>query len=509
MYALNNKQLSYHAENAKSLNEECGVFGIFNHENASTITYFGLHTLQHRGQEGAGIVVSDESCLTGYRGEGLLSEVFKNDAILKQLKGQHAIGHVRYATCGSSGVHNVQPFLFHFYDMSIGVCHNGNLVNATTLRRELEEQGAVFHSSSDSEIILHLIRTSKQKTFEEKFTESLNKIKGGFTYLVLTKDALYGAVDPNSLRPLAIGKTKQGAYILSSETCAIDAVGGEFVRNVKAGEYVVVTKSGYRIGKYTQQTTVAISSMEYVYFARPDSNFAGVNVHAARKRSGKILARESQVPEDADMVIGVPNSSLSAASGFAEASGLPYEMGLVKNQYVARTFIQPTQELRDQGVRMKLSAVKSIVQGKSIVLVDDSIVRGTTSKRIVQLLKEAGAKAVHVRIASPEFLFPIFYGIDVSNSAELISAHKTPQEICHYIGADSLEFLSVDGLIASIGLQFDAPYKGLCVESFTGDYPAGLYDYEEKFLSQLTQRQKDYLNTHPQYFDKNGLKKEN
>lgn len=487
----------------RSLNEECGVFGVWNHPNANQVTYFGLHSLQHRGQEGAGIVVSNGERLKGHRDEGLIAEVFKDTTKLEALTGNAAIGHVRYATCGSSGVHNVQPFLFHFHDMSVGICHNGNLVNATSLRRKLEEEGAIFHSSSDTEVMMHLIRKSKAASFEEKFKESLNIIKGGFTYLVLTKDALYGAVDPNSLRPLAVGQMKNGAYILSSETCAFHVVGAKHIKNVKAGEYVVITQEGIRTEKYTTNTTVAISAMEYVYFARPDSNIAGVNVHTSRKKAGRLLAKENPAPQ-ADMVIGVPNSSLSAATGYAEESGLPYEMGLIKNQYVARTFIQPTQELRDQGVRMKLSAVEDIVRGKSVVMVDDSIVRGTTSKRIVQILKEAGAREVHVRIASPEFLFPIFYGIDVSNSAELISAHKNRYEVCEYIGADSLAFLSVDGLIDAIGLQFDVPYKGLCMECFTGDYPAGLYDYEARYLAGLTPIQKDYLATHQQYFNREG-----
>lgn len=350
---------------------------------------------------------------------------------------------------------------------------------------------------------MHLIRRSKAPTFEDALQESLRKIKGGFTFALLTKDALYGAVDPNAIRPLVVGKMKTGAYIIASETCAIDVLGAEFVQDIHAGEYVVINDEGIRVESYTRHTTTAISAMEYIYFARPDSTIAGKNVHAIRKQSGKQLAQESPA-DNADMVIGVPNSSLSAASGYAEESGLPYEMGLVKNQYVARTFIQPTQELREQGVRVKLSAVKDIVHNKNIVLVDDSIVRGTTSKRIVQMLKDAGANEVHVRIASPEFMFPSFYGIDVSTTAELISANKSPQEISEHIGSDSLAYLTVDGLIQSIGLNEDAPYSGLCVESFTGDYPAGLYDYESDYLEHLSERQKEYLANHTQYFDKEG-----
>lgn len=485
------------------LNEECGVFGVWQHESAAQLTYYGLHSLQHRGQEGAGIVVSNGKRLKGHRDLGLLSEVFASPNHLDALSGQHAIGHVRYATEGSNSLHNIQPFLFHFYDRSVAICHNGNLVNARSLRRELEINGAVFHSTSDTEVIMHLIRRSQASTFEEALKEGLRQVKGGFTYLVMTNEALYGAVDPNGIRPLILGKFRQGGYVLASETCAIDVVGAEFVCDICAGEYVVIDKNGYRIERYADSVTPAVSAMEYVYFARPDSTIAGINVHAARKQSGKQLAKEAPAPE-ADMVIGVPNSSLSAASGYAEYSGLPYEMGLVKNQYVGRTFIQPAQALREQGVRMKLSAVRDIVKGKKIVLVDDSIVRGTTSKRIVRLLKDAGAAEVHVRIASPEFLFPCFYGIDVSQSAELISAHKTCEEVCAYIDADSLAFLSLEGLIQSIGLNEDAPYSGLCVESFTGDYPAGLYDYEQNYLANLTPIQQTYLATHPQFFNKEG-----
>ena len=476
----------------RGLNEECGVFGIWGHPEASNVTYFGLHSLQHRGQEGGGVVSNDKQVLRGHRDLGLISEVFRDKKKLENLLGSSAIGHVRYATSGSNNIQNIQPFLFHFYDMSVGICHNGNLINAKTLRRELEQDGAIFHSSSDTEVLIHLIRRSKEQGFKAQLKDALCKIKGGFTYLVLTKDTMYGAVDPNSLRPLAIGKMKNGAYVAASETCAIDVVGAEFVCNVGAGELVIIDDKGIRIEKYTEDTKVAIAAMEYVYFARPDSNIAGVNVHTARKRTGRRLAIEQPAP-DADMVIGVPNSSLSAASGYAEESGLPYEMGLIKNQYVARTFIQPTQELREQGVRMKLSAVKGVVSGKSIVLVDDSIVRGTTSKRIVQLLKEAGAREVHVRISSPPLIFPSFYGIDISTTEELIAANKTQDEICEIIGADSLGYLSEEGLIESIGLDYDAPYTGLCMDCFNGDYSAGLYDYEEDYLKSMTDIQKKFL----------------
>lgn len=475
----------------RSINEECGVFGVYNHDEASTLTYFGLHSLQHRGQEGAGIVVSDGQTLNGHRDLGLIAEVFKDKSKLDKLKGNSAIGHVRYATEGSNSIQNVQPFLFKFYDMDLAICHNGHIINARSLRVELEKQGAIFHSTSDTEVLVHLIRRSQEVSFEAKLKDALRQVKGGFTYLILTKDALYGAVDPNAFRPLCVGKTSNGSYILASETCAIDTVGGEFVCDIMAGELVKINDEGMRIEKYTEDTRVSIAAMEYIYFARPDSNIAGINVHTARKNTGRTLAKEQSV--DADIVIGVPNSSLSAASGYAEESGLPYEMGLIKNQYIARTFIQPTQVLREQGVRMKLSAVKGVVKGKRVVMVDDSIVRGTTCERIVRLLKNAGAKEVHVRIASPQFMFPSFYGIDTSRTSELISANKTLEEIRAFIGADSLAYLSEQGLIDSIGLNFDTKNKGLCLDSFNGDYSAGLYDFEEQYHNGLTQIQKKFL----------------
>ncbi|MDK8253051.1 MAG: amidophosphoribosyltransferase [Dialister micraerophilus] len=476
----------------RGINEECGVFGIFNHENAANLTYFGLHSLQHRGQEGAGIISTDGVKLYQHRDLGLVSEVFKNKESLGELKGKNAIGHVRYATAGDNSVRNVQPFLFDFHDMSVGICHNGNLINAITLRKELEKKGAIFHSSSDTEVLIHLIRRSEKETFKEQLKESFRKLEGGFTYLVLLKDALYGAVDPNALRPLVVGKTKNGAYIVASETCAIDTIGADFVCNIGAGELVIITKDGMKIEQYTKPERTSISAMEYVYFARPDSDIANINVHTARKRSGKILAKECPTP-DADIVVGVPNSSLSAASGYAEESGLPYEMGLIKNQYIARTFIQPTQELREQGVKMKLSAVKGVVKGKKVVMVDDSIVRGTTCNRIVRLLKDAGAVEVHVRIASPPFIFPSFYGIDTSRTEELIAANKTVEEIREYIGADSLGYLSAEGLVEAIGTDFEGLYNGLCMDSFCADYSAGLGDYKEDFISSLTNIQKEFL----------------
>lgn len=469
----------------KSLNEECGVFGVWGHPDAAPVTYFGLHSLQHRGQEGAGIVTNDAGKLNGHRDLGLLAEVFSDERVLQRLTGDAAIGHVRYATAGNGSVDNIQPFLFKFFDQQIGLAHNGNLTNAKSLRKSLEEAGAIFHSNSDTEILMHLIRRSEEPLFMDRVKEALNQVKGGFAYLLLTENAMIAALDPNGFRPLSIGKMVNGAYVVASETCALEVIGAEFIRDVRPGEVVIIDDAGIQIEQYTQEVQPAICSMEFIYFARPDSNIAGVNVHRARKNMGRRLAKEA--PIEADMVIGVPNSSLSAASGYAEASGIPYELGLVKNQYIARTFIQPTQELREQGVRMKLSAVRGVVEGKRVILVDDSIVRGTTSRRIVQLLKEAGAKEVHVRIGSPPLRYPCFYGIDIQTRKELIAAKYTEAEICEKIEADSLAFLSEDGLIEAIGLDFDAPYSGLCMAYFNGDYPTPLYDYEENYLASLAE----------------------
>lgn len=467
----------------KSLNEECGVFGIWGHPQASQVTYFGLHSLQHRGQEGVGIVSNHNGTLTGHRDTGLLSEVFKNPADLEGLTGNAAIGHVRYATAGSADIRNIQPFLYKFHDGQFGLCHNGNLTNAISLRKELEKQGAIFNASSDTEILMHLIRRSHNPSFMGKVKEALSTVKGGFAYLLLTEDRLIAALDPNAFRPLSIGQMQNGAWVISSETCAFEVVGAKWVRDVEPGEVIVIDDEGIHYDTYTDDTQLAICSMEYVYFARPDSTIRGVNVHTARKNMGKRLAQEFKY--EADIVVGVPNSSLSAAMGFAEESGLPNEMGLVKNQYTQRTFIQPTQELREQGVRMKLSAVSGVVKDKRVVMIDDSIVRGTTSRRIVQLLREAGAKEVHVAIGSPELKYPCFYGIDIQTRRELISANHSVDEVCEIIGADSLTYLSLDGMIDSIGLETDAPNGGLCVAYFDGKYPTPLYDYEEEYLRSL------------------------
>ncbi|MBZ2105229.1 amidophosphoribosyltransferase [Streptococcus mitis] len=474
----------------KSLNEECGVFGIWGHPDAAKLTYFGLHSLQHRGQEGAGILSNDQGKLKRHRDMGLLSEVFRNPANLDKLTGTGAIGHVRYATAGEASVDNIQPFLFRFHDMQFGLAHNGNLTNAASLKKELEERGAIFSATSDSEILAHLIRRSHNPSLMGKIKEALSLVKGGFAYILLFEDKLIAALDPNGFRPLSIGKMANGAVVVSSETCAFEVIGAEWIRDLKPGEIVIIDDKGIQYDSYTDDTQLAICSMEYIYFARPDSNIHGVNVHTARKRMGAQLAREFK--HEADIVVGVPNSSLSAAMGFAEESGLPNEMGLIKNQYTQRTFIQPTQELREQGVRMKLSAVSGVVKGKRVVMIDDSIVRGTTSRRIVQLLKEAGATEVHVAIGSPALAYPCFYGIDIQTRQELIAANHTVEETRQIIGADSLTYLSVEGLIESIGIETDAPNGGLCVAYFDGDYPTPLYDYEEDYRRSLEEKTSFY-----------------
>ncbi|MBC6316922.1 amidophosphoribosyltransferase [Listeria grandensis] len=466
----------------RGLNEECGIFGIWNHPSAAHITYYGLHSLQHRGQEGAGIVSTDGVTLKGHRNLGLLADVFKHGE-LDELVGKSAIGHVRYATAGGKSLSNVQPFLFHFHNSSLALAHNGNLINAQTLRQELEEEGAIFQTSSDTEVLAHLLKRSQTGSFVEDLKVALNKVKGGFAYILLTENELIAALDPNGFRPLSIGKIGD-SYVIASETCAFDTVGAEFVRDVEPGELIIINDDGLHIEKFTEDVKHSICSMEYVYFARPDSNIAGINVHSARKRMGKRLAQEAFV--EADVVTGVPDSSISAAIGYAEETGIPYELGLIKNRYVARTFIEPSQELREQGVKMKLSAVRGVVEGKRVVMIDDSIVRGTTSRRIVQLLREAGAAEVHVRIASPPLAFPCFYGIDIQTRSELIAANYSVDEICRIIGADSLTYLSEDGLVEAVGKPYpNEPYGGLCMAYFNGDYPTELFDYEKEYLASL------------------------
>ena len=453
----------------RELHEECGVFGVFGVPGAAELTYYGLHALQHRGQEGCGIVsVNDAGALRRIKGEGLVTEVF-NAANLRTLEGSLAVGHVRYSRSGGGGIENVQPFLFRHFTGDFALAHNGNLVNSHLLRRWLEDKGSLFQSSSDSEVLAHLIKKETRNHTQPRIyaiVEALNMIEGAFAFLIMTANRIYAARDKYGLRPLSIGRLGDG-FVVSSETCALDAVGAEFLRDVEPGEIATLDGKGIRSTDYSMYKRHAICAMEYIYFARPDSDIERCNVHAFRKRSGRLLWQES--PADADVVVGVPDSSLSAAMGFAEASGIPYEMGLIKNRYIGRTFIQPSQAMREKGVRMKLSAVGSLVRGRRVALVDDSIVRGTTSQRIVRLLREAGATEVHVRIASPPITHPCFYGVDTSTYDELLCARKSPEEVCRLVGADSLHFLSREALLKAGGRD------ELCMACFTGRYPTALY----------------------------------
>ncbi|TMW71104.1 amidophosphoribosyltransferase [Alteribacter natronophilus] len=457
----------------RGLNEECGVFGIWGHEEASRIAYYGLHSLQHRGQEGAGIVVSDGERLRIEKGLGLVNDVF-NDQKLDKLTGHGAVGHVRYTTAGDSDLINCQPLLFNSQTGSLALAHNGNLVNANALKHQLERQGSIFQTTSDTEVLAHLIKRSGYEHPEERLMNALTMVKGAYAFMAMTETELMVALDPHGLRPLSLGRLGD-AHVVSSETCAFDIIGAEYIREVEPGEVLIINDEGVRSERFSFSGKRAICSMEYVYFARPDSHLDQINVHTARKNLGKQLAEEA--PVEADVVTGVPDSSISAAIGYAEQAGIPYELGLIKNRYVGRTFIQPSQQLREQGVKMKLSAVRGVVEGKRVVMVDDSIVRGTTSRRIVKLLKEAGAREVHVRISAPPIKNPCFYGIDTSTSGELIASNNSVEEIEAEIGADSLRYLSVDGLMDGIGRPKAMENCGQCLACFTGEYPTEIYPH--------------------------------
>lgn len=449
----------------RGLHEECGVFGVYGVSNAASLTYYGLHSLQHRGQEACGIV-SYADDFHKMKGLGLVTEVF-NGQNLEGLKGNNAIGHVRYSTAGGGGMENVQPLFFRHHTGDFALAHNGNIVNSKELKHYLEERGSIFQSTSDTEILAHLIKKDgKEANRLPAICDALNMLEGAFAFLILTKDKLYVCRDKYGLRPLAIAKLDNG-YIVSSETCAFEVIGAKYIRDVEPGEIIVIDKNGLSSYRYSQFQKHKMCAMEYIYFARPDSDIEGTNVHTFRKETGRLLYK--QAPIEADIVVGVPDSSLSAAIGYAEESKIAYEMGLIKNKYIGRTFIQPSQELREKGVKMKLSAVTSIVKDKRVVLIDDSIVRGTTSKRIVQMLKDAGAKEVHVCIASPQITHPCFYGVDISTYDELISAHKNCEEVRKMIGADSLTFLAEENLYKA------AKRAELCTACFSGKYPTALY----------------------------------
>ena len=455
----------------REIHEECGVFGVYRQEEAAMLTYFGLHALQHRGQEGAGIACADDRDIVCRKGCGLLTEVF-HSGNLEDLQGHSCIGHVRYATAGGSELENVQPLVARSFLGSVAVVHNGQIVNAPELRRELEERGSIFRGTSDSEIILHLIQGGSGSLLE-KITAACRCLEGAFSFLILTEKNLYAIRDKYGIRPLSIGRTSSGNWCVSSETCAFSVINASFVRDVEPGEIVKFTQSGAESHFYTEDCDHRLCSMEYIYFSRPDSTLEGRSVHAVRKESGRMLARQENAHEFADIVVGVPDSSLSAAMGYSEESGLPQEMGLIKNKYTGRTFIQPTQKLRDLGVQMKLSANQPVVKGKRIVLIDDSIVRGTTSRRIISLLRTAGAKEIHVRIAAPEMKYPCFYGVDTSTRRELASANYSTEELCRKLGADSLRFLTEEQLRTACGGAH------FCQACFSGNYVTPLYSYKK------------------------------
>lgn len=445
--------------------EECGVFGIFDrHLNVGHYTYWGLFALQHRGQESAGIAISDGETIEVTKGTGLVTEAIRNMPIHE---GHISAGHVRYSTTGSNNPKNIQPLVIHYLGGDMAVAHNGNLTNALALRNELENNGSVFQTTMDSEVIVNMIARSKAASTEERIIEAVKRIEGAFSLVVATNEKLIGVRDPNGFRPLCLGKTEHG-YVLSSETCALDAIKADFIRHIDPGEMVVIDDSGVRSIMYVPQeekVQKALCVFEYIYFARSDSNIDGQSVYMARLNMGRELARETKY--DADLVMSIPDSGTTAALGYSRESGIPFGEGLIKNRYMGRTFIKPDQKQRDLAVRMKLNAVPEVVAGKRIVLIDDSIVRGTTSGIIVRMLKEAGAKEVYMCVSSPAIEFPCHYGIDTSVRKELIAATHTVEQIREYIHADKLHYLSRAGLCRAIG---NIEEKDLCFACFNGDY---------------------------------------
>ena len=446
--------------------EECGIYGVYSPtEDVSEMTYLGLFALQHRGQESAGIALTDGAWIDVKKGMGLVTEVFRSE--LPHLDhAKIAIGHVRYATTGFSLAANAQPLRVNYAGGALALAHNGDLTNAAWIRRDLESKGTVFQTTIDSEVFVHLIARSQKATIEERILETAQKVRGAFCLTIMTENKLIGVRDPQGFRPLCIGRTEEGGWVLSSETCELDVNGASFVRDVLPGEMVVVEDGALRSYRFTNGQDVASCIFEYIYFARPDSIIDGQSVHAARFEMGRVLARESGLR--GDVVISVPDSGTTAATGFAYETGIPFAEGLIKNRYIGRTFIQPTQKQRDTAVKLKLSPVRSVVEGKSVIMVDDSIVRGTTSGKIVRLLRNAGAREIHVCISSPPITDPCYYGIDTSVRKELISATKSLEEIRDFIGADSLHFISIEGLRTCVpALNPDH----MCYACFNNQYP--------------------------------------
>jgi len=445
------------------VHDECAVFGVFGNKDAANFTYLGLHALQHRGQESSGIISTDGKEFYGHKDRGLVSEIFTKQ-VIENLKGNAAIGHNRYSTTGASSINNVQPFAAYFKDGYIAISHNGNLINSESIRHRLIEEGAIFHTTSDTENFLHLLAKSKSGNLQESLISVLGKVRGAYSLVLMTTNSLIGIRDPYGIRPLSLGK-KGDCYILSSESCAFDLIEADFVRDVMPGEILFITHNGIESRQFAHKTP-APCIFEYVYFARPDSLLWGKSVYNVRKKMGAILAEESMV--DSDIVIPVPDSGIPAALGFAERSDISFQMGLMRNHYVGRTFIEPSQSIRHFGVKLKLNPIRSIVDGKTVTVVDDSIVRGTTSKKIIKMIKEAGAKKVHMRISSPPFVSPCFYGVDTPTRRELIASSHSVEEIRKYITADSLSFLSLDGMMKAVeGKEF-------CTACFTKKYPIKL-----------------------------------
>ncbi|HML14099.1 MAG TPA: amidophosphoribosyltransferase [Xanthobacteraceae bacterium] len=459
------------------LREECGVFGIYGHPDAAAITALGLHALQHRGQEAAGIVTFDGSRFHSERRLGLVGDTFSRKEVIDRLPGQVAVGHVRYSTTGGTILRNVQPLFSEFDTGGFAVGHNGNLTNGLTLRRELVRAGAIMQSTTDTEVILHLVARSQRNRFIDRFIEALRALEGAYSLVALTNKKLIGARDPLGIRPLVLGEL-DGCPILTSETCALDIIGAHYVRDVKNGEVVVATDRG--IGKIESHEpfppmVARPCIFEYIYFSRPDSIVGGRSVYDVRKRFGAVLAAEA--PAEADVVVPVPDSGVPAAIGYAQTSGLPYEMGIIRNHYVGRTFIEPTQMIRELGVRRKHSGNRAVVKGKRIVLIDDSLVRGTTSVKIVQMMRDVGAKEVHCRIASPPITHPDYYGIDTPEREKLLAANHDVEGMRRFIGADTLAFLSVEGIYRAMGFERRDPLRPQFTDHcFTGEYPTPLTD---------------------------------
>ena len=455
------------------IHDNCGVFGIYGSNRAAELTFFGLYSLQHRGQESAGIVTSGNGQVYIYKGMGEVNEVFGNKKNIDRLKGKIAVGHTRYSTTGGSSLTNIQPFLITNRSQKLAIAHNGNLTNSYRLRMQLEKEGSIFQTTSDTEIILHLAALSRKRTWVHRIADALRHVEGAYSLLFLTEDSLIAARDPRGFRPLALGKYN-GSFIVASETCAFDIIGAKYIRDVEPGEILEINADGLRSLHMTGKRQHAFCIFEYIYFARPDSMIFGENVDKVRRRLGRQLAIEH--PADADIVIAIPDSANTAALGFSEKSGIKFEIGLIRNHYVGRIFIDPEQDIRDLDVKVKFNPVRGVLEGKRVVVVDDSIVRGTTSKKLVKLIRSAGAKEIHFRVSSPPIISPCFFGIDMPTRQELIASSKTVKEIEKYLEVDSLGYLSIEGMLSMPSL----PDESFCVSCFSGHYPLKIEKSNDK-----------------------------